>query len=445
MQAISKRSILLVIFDFLSLLVAFIFGYLFRVGPQNPPPAFIFFLCFSLFLFPVLFFIFDLYYPFKHFKTVQTFIEIIFSVSIGMGACAAMIYIDRSFILPRSTFVYSTLLLIPFIFVSRIFYDAVLGSRFLDRRVLIFGTGPLASEIAKSIRAIPHSGIDIIGFVYGGTKPAANSKMETPVLGSGAELSALIDRFKIHYVILALESGEEASQGKELSRLVKHRNAAVISAFYLFEKLEGLIPFTFFDSYYLLELGSRVKTRPYLRFKRFIDLVFATLLLIIMSPVFLLTILVLGFQGPGSIFFVQERIGKDRKPFQLIKFKSMTEIKRGKQNITEFGKWIRKYRIDEMPQLINVIKGDMSLIGPRPEIPYFVNRSLKRIPFYDVMFSVKPGLTGWAQVRFRHATSVKDYDKKFCYNLYYLKNISPTLDLVILLKTIRVVLLGAGK
>ncbi len=442
---ISKRSLLLVIFDLLSIATAYLFGCLLQLGFHNLRSAYSPFLYFALFIFPILFFIFDLYYPFKYFKTAQVFIEVVFSVSLGMMACAALIYMDRSFTLPRFAFLYSTLLLVPLILVSRAIYDAIFHSRYFNKRVLIFGTGTLAWEIAKAICATPHSGIDVVGFVYGSMKPAANSKMEIPVLGAGSELPGLIEKFKIHYVILALESGEEATQGKELSMLVKHRSAYVVSALYLFEKLEGLIPYKFFDSYYLLELSSRVKMRPYLRFKRFVDLIFSALLLIILSPVFLLTFFILSFQGPGNIFFIQERIGKDRRPFRLIKFRSMGEIKRGKQTITGFGRWMRRYRIDEMPQLVNVLRGDMSLIGPRPEIPYFVKRSLKRIPFYDVVFSVKPGLTGWAQVKFGYTTSVKDYDRKFCYNLYYLKNISTTLDLVILLKTIRVVLLGAGK
>jgi len=123
----------------------------------------------------------------------------------------------------------------------------------------------------------------------------------------------------------------------------------------------------------------------------------------------------------------------------------MTEKGRGVKQVNSFAKWIRRYRIDEIPQLINVLRGEMSLIGPRPEIPYFVERSRKLIPFYDIVFSVRPGLTGWAQVKFRYATSVKDYNKKFRYNLYYLKNVSLLLDVLILLRTVRTVLLGREK
>ena len=435
----------MVVSDLLSITAAYFLGCSLRLGVQDLSRVYSPFLCFALVLFPVLFFVFDLYYPFKYFRKLQVFIEVVLSVSIGGVASAALIYLDRTFVLPRSVFFYSTLLLVPFIFGSRILYDHIFRSRVLDRKILIFGTGSLAAEIAKAIKRTPHSGIEIAGFVYGDTKPAANLKFEIPILGSGSELPLLIDKHKIQYVVLALEAGEEVSQGKAISLLVKQRSTMVVSALYLFEKLEGVIPYQFFDNYYLLELASRVRMRSYLRFKRFVDLVFASLFLIISSPIFLAVALALSFQGPGGVFFIQERIGKDRAPFQLVKFRSMSEKRKGKQTITWFGKWIRRYRIDEMPQLLNVLRGDMSLIGPRPEIAYFVNRSLKRIPFYDVVFAVKPGLTGWAQVKFRHATSVKDYDQKFCFNLYYLKNISLTLDLVILLKTIRVVLLGAGK
>jgi lipopolysaccharide/colanic/teichoic acid biosynthesis glycosyltransferase len=114
------------------------------------------------------------------------------------------------------------------------------------------------------------------------------------------------------------------------------------------------------------------------------------------------------------------------------------------KKVTRFGKWLRKFRIDEFLQLFNVLKGDMSLIGPRPEIAHFVEKCRQKIPCYEVIHSLKPGLTGWAQVKYKHTTSDEDYMTKFCYNLYYLKNISLTLDLAILLKTVRIVLLGQG-
>ena len=136
----------------------------------------------------------------------------------------------------------------------------------------------------------------------------------------------------------------------------------------------------------------------------------------------------------------------DGKVFKLFKFRTMTgPDATNKQRVIWIGRWLRKFRIDETPQLVNVLKGDMSLIGPRPEIEYFVQKCRGIIPYYDAVFTVRPGITGWAQVKFLHTTEIKDYPRKFCYNLFYLKNLSLQLDLLIVLKTIRVVLLGRGK
>ncbi|HCM42472.1 MAG TPA: hypothetical protein DIS66_04075, partial [Candidatus Omnitrophica bacterium] len=180
--------------------------------------------------------------------------------------------------------------------------------------------------------------------------------------------------------------------------------------------------------------------------KRILDLVIVSVLLLLFSPVMLLAWLFLFFQGPKNIFFFQDRIGVGGRKFRLIKFRTMTKPDAsGRQKVTGVGRLLRKFRVDETPQLINVLKGDMSLIGPRPEIEYFVERCRKSIPYYDAVFTVRPGITGWAQVKFLHTTEMKDYPRKFCYNLFYLKNLSFSLDFLIVLKTIRVVLLGRGK
>ena len=169
-------------------------------------------------------------------------------------------------------------------------------------------------------------------------------------------------------------------------------------------------------------------------------------MLVFFSPAMILSYLLLFFYGPRNIFFIQDRIGVDGKIFKLFKFRTMTSVDgANRQRVIWIGKWLRKFRIDETPQLINVLKGDMSLIGPRPEIDYFVEKCRAVIPYYDAVFSVRPGITGWAQVKFLHTTELKDYPRKFCYNLFYLKNLSFSLDMLIVLKTIRVVLLGRGK
>ena len=188
--------------------------------------------------------------------------------------------------------------------------------------------------------------------------------------------------------------------------------------------------------------------------KRCFDLVVGTALLLVALPIMVLTALLILLEDGAPIFYSQERVGRGGKPFRVIKFRSMRRDaeKDGKprwatsndDRVTRVGRFIRKLRIDELPQLFNVLKGDMSLVGPRPERPYFVDQLTQQIPFYAVRHCVKPGVTGWAQVRYQYGSSVDDAINKLQYDLYYVKNHTLFLDTVVLFETVRVVLTGDG-
>lgn len=209
------------------------------------------------------------------------------------------------------------------------------------------------------------------------------------------------------------------------------------------------------DSWFVSSSGYRlISDRVTLKVKRMIDIVFATALLIIFSPVMLLTILVIRLDSPGAVLYSQARSGLNRKPFKVYKFRSMYQDAetRGAQwaqerdpRITRVGHWLRLMRIDELPQIWNVLRGEMSLIGPRPERPEFDTILAMEIPYYDVRYWVKPGITGWAQVMYPYGSSVEDAYEKLAYDLYYIKNYSLWLEWAIVFKTIRVVLLGKGR
>lgn len=190
------------------------------------------------------------------------------------------------------------------------------------------------------------------------------------------------------------------------------------------------------------------------RVKRFVDLILAGVLLVLLSPVMLLVAVAIRLDSPGPVFYSQLRSGLYGKPFRVYKFRSMYQDaeKRGAQwasqrdpRITRIGYWLRVMRIDELPQIWNVLRGEMSLIGPRPERPEFDVKLKEAIPYYEVRYLVKPGITGWAQVMYPYGASVEDAYEKLSYDLYYIKNYSLWLDLAIAFKTIRVVLLGKGR
>ncbi|MCL6751579.1 sugar transferase [Nostoc sp. CCCryo 231-06] len=190
------------------------------------------------------------------------------------------------------------------------------------------------------------------------------------------------------------------------------------------------------------------------KLKRLLDIVLAWLLFQFLSPLILLVVLAIKLDSPGPVFYTQMRSGLEGKPFKVYKFRSMYQDaeKGGVQwaqkrdpRITRVGRWLRLTRIDELPQILNVLWGEMSLIGPRPERPEFDIKLREEIPYYDLRYVVKPGITGWAQVMYPYGASVEDAYEKLAYDLYYIKNYSLALDLAIIFKTIRVVLLGKGR
>jgi exopolysaccharide biosynthesis polyprenyl glycosylphosphotransferase len=206
--------------------------------------------------------------------------------------------------------------------------------------------------------------------------------------------------------------------------------------------------FAFGGGFYL------VNNRINLKLKRLIDLSTASLLLLVLSPIMLITAFLIRLESPGPIFYSQWRNGLNGQQFRVYKFRSMYRDaeQRGAQwaqkrdpRVTRVGYWLRLVRIDELPQLWNVLRGDMSLIGPRPERPEFDSKLAAEIPYYTLRYLVKPGITGWAQVLYPYGASVEDAYEKLSYDLYYIKNYSIWLDLAIALKTIRVVLLGKGR
>jgi sugar transferase (PEP-CTERM system associated) len=188
--------------------------------------------------------------------------------------------------------------------------------------------------------------------------------------------------------------------------------------------------------------------------KRCFDLIVSAALIVLTAPIVLIAMLMIAAEGGGPIIYRQERVGSRGRTFTVLKLRSMardaeqdgkpTWAVRNDARVTKVGRFIRRTRIDELPQLLNVLKGEMSFVGPRPERPEFVAMLTEQIPFYAVRHSVKPGLTGWAQVRYSYGATVEQSIRKLEYDLYYVKNHTLLLDLVILLETVRVVLLGEG-
>jgi exopolysaccharide biosynthesis polyprenyl glycosylphosphotransferase len=205
----------------------------------------------------------------------------------------------------------------------------------------------------------------------------------------------------------------------------------------------------------LIEIFPEIMPLWERRFKRLIDLAFATTVLILGAPFWLILAVIIKFDSPGPIFYRQERVGKDGRKFSIVKFRTMVQnaeqltgpkwADKDDPRITRVGRFMRKWRLDEFPQFINVLRGEMSLVGPRPERPFFIEKLKKEVPFYMRRLKVQPGITGWAQVKGSYDNTIDDVKQKLQFDFFYVENMSLTLDCKILLHTIYVMLAGKGQ
>jgi exopolysaccharide biosynthesis polyprenyl glycosylphosphotransferase len=274
------------------------------------------------------------------------------------------------------------------------------------------------------------------------------------VLGTCDQLEEIAKRVGASTAILAIPSNRSA-------RLIKSVLGARLNGIDIremadvYEELTGRIPVSNIgDEWLLFAKGFYLLRKEYMqRLKRLIDVMSSALLLVLTAPLLGLAALVIKLDSPGGVFYSQKRVGKGQELFTIYKFRSMRQdaedggaqwASEGDSRITRVGRLLRMTHIDEIPQIWNLLKGDMSLVGPRPERPEFVEVLDKQIPYYFVRHSVKPGMTGWAQINYRYGASTVDTKNKLEYDLYYIKNMSLLLDFKILLRTFGVVLLGDG-
>ena len=325
-------------------------------------------------------------------------------------------------------------------------------SSLLQSRILILGTGPTARQVGDSLLASdPHA--LIVGY-FPGPNEKEHAVPASQILSGSVSLVAAAQRAGVSEVVVALSERRSGSMSLRDLLECKVNGIHVSDLSTHFEKRLGQIRLDHVNAGWLI-FGDGFN-QGFLRtsIKRAFDLICSLILLIATAPVMLLTTLLIRLGGPGPVFYRQERVGLNGKCFDVIKFRSMRcdaekdgnprWAQASDDRTTRVGRLIRRMRIDELPQMYNVLKGQMSIIGPRPERPYFVETLTKDIPYYAVRHSVKPGITGWAQVRYQYGATVEDAKQKLQYDLYYVKNHTLFLDLLIAFETASVVLTGKG-
>jgi sugar transferase (PEP-CTERM system associated) len=263
----------------------------------------------------------------------------------------------------------------------------------------------------------------------------------------------LFQKKKVNRILLAGVEGYDDTLGRELVTL-RTRGIAIEDCHSFYERLVSKIAIADLSPEWIVRCKGFRRDRLIMFTKRVTDLLVSTIGLLVTAPITVLTAVAIKLDSPGPILYRQERIGQNDELFTIYKFRSMSQsaeahvgpvwAAQDDPRVTRVGKIIRKLRIDEIPQMFNVLKGHMSLVGPRPERPFFVQTLNKKIPYYSLRHSIKPGITGWAQISYSYGDSEEDAIEKLQYDLYYMKNMSAFFDLQIMFESLKVILLGRG-
>ncbi|MGE5437574.1 MAG: sugar transferase [Syntrophothermus sp.] len=322
------------------------------------------------------------------------------------------------------------------------------------RNALIIGFNEKGHEVHDQLIQHRQLGYDVKGYATLRDEKIGKSYKGVDVIGSYMEVSDLIDQLDAKEVIIALEK-EDHNLLIDIIAKCEFKNVGLKIVPDLYEILSGQARTTQLYSVPLIDIMPQLMPEWEKRLKRILDVFISLLILIITLPITLLTALAIRLESKGPVFFKQERCGLNGEEFRMLKFRSMRPdaekmtgpvwSQKNDPRITRVGRFIRKVRIDEIPQMFNVLKGEMSLVGPRPERPFFVEKLSEEIPYYKRRLKVRPGITGWAQVKHKYDESIEDVKVKLRYDLFYIENISLRMDFKILFRTVFVVLFGKGQ
>lgn len=320
-------------------------------------------------------------------------------------------------------------------------------------RVLILGADRLAKDLGDILTSRAKFRYDLVGFLDMDPSRVGERVVNRGIIGTIEQLNEVVELYRVKTIAVCLSDRRGGRLPVQPLLDLKATGIDVVDGHDLYEKESGRLSIDLLKpSTLIFSTGFRRRAFT-MGVKRLFDFIISALGLALLAPLFALVGMLIKLDSQGPVFYRQTRVGLRGIPYLIWKFRSMrmdAEMQGARwaieqdPRITRIGWWLRKWRIDEFPQLINVLKGEMSLVGPRPERPVFVQELRNQIPYYDLRYTVRPGITGWAQIRYRYASSPEESHIKLQYDLYYVKNLSLALDARILFETARVVFLGEG-
>ncbi len=384
----------------------------------------------------------------------ELMLRLVQALGIAWALLALLFYFAPPLLIGRGVSVISVPLVLVLLLGWRFLIHYLMGHPEIGEKILVVGTGQAARDTAEAVLERRDAGYRIVGFVTeNGIKPQTKIG-ETTVIGTTDDLEVIVKNEKVDRIVIAVRERRGTFPTETLLKMSLTGDVNIEECTSFFERVTGQVHIDMLRPSWLIFAGRRKDTRLGSAIREIIHRGLGLIGLILSLPIALLTVILIKLESKGAVFYKQERVGKNGKIIKVIKFRSMrTDAEKdgvpiwataGDDRVTRIGKIIRKIRVDEIPQFWNIIKGEMSFVGPRPERPHFVAQLAEEIPFYEHRHLVAPGLTGWAQIKYPYGASVADARQKLQYDLYYIKNQSLALDLVIVFETVKTVLFGKG-
>jgi sugar transferase (PEP-CTERM system associated) len=397
----------------------------------------------------------DLYSLRKGTDHRELFVSIVQALGAASFILAAIYFWLPDLMLGRGVFLYAAVMIIAAVVGWRLAYEWISNRMGPGERILLVGTSGAAVNLVKELHQHRvELGVDIVGFVDPDPAKVGQPLLNPGIIGTVDDIPTIVQNCRVDRVVVSLVDARGKLPMDRLLQMKLDRGVLFDHLPTVYEEFTGKIAIENLRPSWLIFSEGFRKTRVLLATKRAMDIVCALAGLILAAPLLAITAALVKLTSPGKALYHQKRVGLHGREFTVHKFRSMREdaeagtgavwATAGDVRVTTVGRFIRRTRLDEIPQLWNVLMGDMSMVGPRPERPEFVEQLTAQIPFYGLRHSVRPGVTGWAQVRYTYGASVEDAMEKLQFDLFYIKRMTIAFDLFILLSTVKTVLLRRG-
>ena len=399
------------------------------------------------------FYLFDLYDFVVMHDRRELVLRLIQALGLAWIALAIAFYAFPGLMLGRSISLIALPLALGLMVGWRVSIHWFLGHPEIGERILIVGSGKLAVEVAREVLSRPDAGYRIIGFVGTDAELLGKSLINPRVIGLTEQLGAIVKKEGIDRIVVAMGERRGQLPTAGLLELSLAGNVSIEEGASFYERITGRVSLNMIRPSWLIFSGRGRQARIATISRNAVHWLVALVGFILSLPIMLVTAALIKLESRGPIFYKQERVGKNGQTFTLIKFRSMKVdaeksgpvwASKDDDRTTRVGRIIRKIRVDEIPQFWNILNGQMSFVGPRPERPHFVAQLAEEIPYYEQRHLIAPGLTGWAQIKYPYGASIEDARQKLQYDLFYIKNYSLVLDAVIMFETIKIILFGRG-